>query len=231
MIRFIHQREIIYNTLDLTLSLLLLVVCSPIFILAAILVKMDSPGSVIYTQERYGRNKKRFNIYKFRTMRMDAESDDYPVWGTESDPRCSPIGRMLRVSHIDELPQLVNVLKGEMSLVGPRPERPYFAEGFEISMPAYQRRYRVKPGLTGWSQVNGWRGNSSIEERTRCDLFYVRNRSIVLYIKILFMTFFTKPVKTVMDEYAAPRDYGLTFSQEEELCAESVPLSVPIRKA
>jgi lipopolysaccharide/colanic/teichoic acid biosynthesis glycosyltransferase len=223
--------EFAYTALDFILSVILLILSLPVFLLASFLVKIDSPGSVFYLQERYGKDKKRFMIYKFRTMAQESESDGCPVWGEEADPRSSFIGKILRITHIDELPQLVNVLKGEMSLVGPRPERPYFAEWFEVTVDNYKMRYNVKPGITGWSQVNGWRGNSSIEERTRFDIFYIQNRSVLFNFGILFLTFFTKPVKTVMDGELAEINYDLTFSQEEDICRDKMPLSVPIRKA
>jgi lipopolysaccharide/colanic/teichoic acid biosynthesis glycosyltransferase len=211
-----RRSEFIYSAIDFVLSAILILLSLPIFLLASCLVKIDSPGRIFYFQERYGKNKKRFMIYKFRTMAEESESDGCPVWGEEADPRCSFIGRLLRITHIDELPQLVNVLRGEMSLVGPRPERPYFADWFEVIMDNYSMRYKVKPGLTGWSQVNGWRGNSSIEERTRFDIFYIQNRSLIFNFFILFYTFFTKPVKTALDVGIEEINYGLTFSQEED---------------
>lgn len=225
------RSEFIYAAIDFILSVILLLLNLPIFLLASCLVKIDSPGKIFYLQERYGKDKKRFMIYKFRTMTEGSESDGCPVWGTEADSRCSLIGRFLRITHIDELPQLVNVLKGEMSLVGPRPERPYFAEWFEIMVTNYKMRYKIKPGLTGWSQVNGWRGNSSIEERTRFDIFYIQNRSLIFNFGIFFLTILAKPVKTVMNGNSEEINYDLTFSQDEDFCGENIPLSVPIKKA
>ncbi len=230
---YLHKRrlEFIYVTIDFILSAILLLLSLPVFLLAAFLVRIDSPGRIFYLQERYGKDKKRFMIYKFRTMTEGSEGEGCPVWGTEADPRCSFIGKFLRVTHIDELPQLINVLKGEMSLVGPRPERPYFAEGFDISVSNYKMRYTIKPGLTGWSQINGWRGNSSIEERTRFDIFYIQKRSLLFNFFILFLTIFTKPVKTVIDFNPDEINYNLTFSQEEDFSGQNIPLSVPIKKA
>ncbi|MFH1398348.1 MAG: sugar transferase [Candidatus Omnitrophota bacterium] len=223
--------EIIYTTMDFILSAIFLLLSFPVFLLAVCLVRIDSPGRIFYFQERYGKDKKRFMIYKFRTMTEGSEGDGCPVWGTESDPRCSFIGKFLRVTHIDELPQLINVLKGEMSLVGPRPERPYFAEKFEISVSNYKMRYTIKPGLTGWSQVNGWRGDSLIKERTRFDLFYIQKRSLLFNFFILVLTIFAKPVKTARDFNPDEINYDLTFSQEEDFSGANIPLSVPIKKA
>jgi lipopolysaccharide/colanic/teichoic acid biosynthesis glycosyltransferase len=129
-----------------------------------------------------------FRMYKFRSMRVDAESKTGAVWSTRGDDRCTPLGRLLRKTSLDELPQLWNVLVGQMSLVGPRPERPVFVEEFRQRIPDYMFRHKVKAGITGWAQVNGWRGNTSLVERTECDLYYIRNWSLELDIKILTMT-------------------------------------------
>ena len=131
---------------------------------------------------------RRFAMLKFRSMRVDAEAATGPVWASEKDPRRTPIGGFLRKASLDELPQLVNVLKGEMSLVGPRPERPYFVEQFKAHIPKYLDRHRVKTGMTGWAQVNGLRGNTSLEERIKYDLYYIENWSLALDIKILLRT-------------------------------------------
>jgi len=185
-----------YDITDFVLALFLIGFTFPLFILAIFLVKNDSAGPVIYKQSRYGKNKNIFTIYKFRTMDVHAEKWG-PVWGCESDPRSGNIGKFLRNSHIDELPQLFNVLKGQMSLVGPRPERPYFADEFSKVVLGYEERHKVKPGLTGWSQINGLRGESPVDERTEYDIFYIRNRTIAFYLKILLLTPFAKPVKQV----------------------------------
>jgi len=129
-----------------------------------------------------------FTVYKFRSMYHDAEARTGPVWARDEDPRCTPVGRLLRRFDLDELPQLVNVLKGEMSLVGPRPERPYFVEQFKHRYPQYMLRHKVKSGITGWAQVNGWRGNTSLEKRIEYDLYYIENWSLGLDFKIMWLT-------------------------------------------
>ena len=176
---------------DLIVSLAAFVLTLPIGILAVMLVKLGSKGPVFYRQERIGLDGKVFCLYKFRTMVQQAEKKTGPVWTTEKDPRVTAVGRFLRRTSLDELPQLINVIKGEMSLVGPRPERPYFVEKFKKQIPKYLERHRVKSGMTGWAQVNGLRGNVSIEDRTRYDVFYVENWSPVFDLKIIFMTLIT----------------------------------------
>ncbi len=221
--------EFIYNVADAVIALLLIFLSLPVSIFAAILVKLDSPGPVFYLQERYGKNRKKFLIYKFRTMKVNSENSG-PVWGEESDPRSSRIGKLLRISHIDELPQLFNVIKGQMSLVGPRPERPYFAEIFEVMLPGYEKRYQVKPGLTGWAQINGLRGDSSVEERLDFDLCYVRKNSLLFYLQIILLTPLAKPVKKNVED-VIEYDQPLVFSQDEEVLAGNIPFIVPIRNA
>ncbi len=215
-----------YNLIDSILAIILFVITSPFFVLAAILVKLDSPGPLFYVQQRYTKDKRVFNLYKFRSMNTNAEKNK-PVWSKENDIRTSKIGKFLRVSHIDELPQLLNILKGDMSLVGPRPERPYFADKFAKVIPNYEERHTVNAGLTGWAQVNGWRGNSSVIERTKCDLYYIRNRSILFNLKIMLMTPFEKPIAHTKEESS----YDLTFSHSEDVLAEKKPLRVPIMNA
>jgi exopolysaccharide biosynthesis polyprenyl glycosylphosphotransferase len=173
---------------DFIVSLLLLLVSSPIFLLTMLLVKVSSKGPVFYIQDRVGLDGKVFPLTKFRTMRVDAEADSGPVWAKKNDPRTTPVGRILRRLSIDELPQFINVLKGEMSLVGPRPERPAFVERFQSEVPKYLDRHRVKAGVTGWAQVSGLRQNASIAERTKYDIYYVENWSLVLDLKILIQT-------------------------------------------
>jgi lipopolysaccharide/colanic/teichoic acid biosynthesis glycosyltransferase len=151
-------------------------------------IKLDSEGPVFFKQERLGRDGRRFFQYKFRSMIQDAERQTGPVFAKEEDPRRTKVGAFLRKSNLDELPQLLNVLKGEMSLVGPRPEREFFVDKFKEGIPRYFLRHKVKSGITGWAQVNGLRGNTSIEERTKYDLFYVENWSLAFDIKILFLT-------------------------------------------
>ena len=155
----------------------------------AILVKATSRGPVIYSQERTSVNGKRFKLHKFRSMEVDAEARTGPIFATENDSRSTSIGAFLRRRHLDELPQLVNVLKGEMSLVGPRPERPYFVEKFKKEYPLYFCRHKVKSGITGWAQVNQLYGDTSIAERTKYDLYYIENWSLWFDIKIIILTF------------------------------------------
>jgi len=157
-------------------------------LLLAVLVKLDSPGPALYVQERMGLDARPFPIVKFRTMRVDAEQETGPVWARQDDPRRTRVGAFLRRTSLDELPQLVNVVLGDMSLVGPRPERPMFVEQFRQSVPRYMDRHREKAGLTGWAQVNGLRGDTSILDRTKYDLWYVENWSLLLDIKILIRT-------------------------------------------
>lgn len=176
------------RTFDLVVASVLFVLASPVLAAVALLVKLTSPGPVLYRQERLGRDGRRFAILKFRSMRQDAESTSGPVWATADDGRRTRIGNVLRQWSVDELPQLINVLRGEMSLVGPRPERPFFVEQFEGQMPDYVDRHRVKSGITGWAQVNGLRGDTPIEMRTQFDNFYVENWSLALDVKILFRT-------------------------------------------
>lgn len=184
------------RSLDIALSSSGLVLLSPVFILLAILIKLGSRGSVFFRQERLGRDGKRFIQYKFRSMIEKAEERTGPVFTAEDDPRRTKIGAVLRKYNLDELPQLFNVLKGDMSLVGPRPERQFFVDKFKEGIPRYFLRHKVKSGITGWAQVNGLRGNTSIEERTKYDLFYVENWSLAFDINILLLTikdwFFSK---------------------------------------
>jgi exopolysaccharide biosynthesis polyprenyl glycosylphosphotransferase len=196
-IPFISVREvalsgadrIVKRTFDIVLSLLALIVLAPVLAGLALAVKFSSAGPVLYRQARIGRDGQEFDMLKFRTMRTDAEAVTGPVWTTENDPRVTPIGRVLRRWSLDELPQFWNVLRGDMSLVGPRPERKVFVEQFSETMPRYFERHRVKSGLTGWAQVNGLRGNTSVEDRTVYDLHYVENWSVWLDLRILLMTF------------------------------------------
>ncbi|CAN5851939.1 undecaprenyl-phosphate glucose phosphotransferase [soil metagenome] len=173
--------------MDVLVSGIALVLASPFLLLTALLIKLDSPGSVFYVQERMGLDARPFKILKFRSMRQDAEVGG-PGWTTESDPRRTKLGSIMRRFNIDELPQLVNVLMGDMSLVGPRPERPVYVEQFRQSIPRYMDRHREKAGMTGWAQVNGLRGDTSIVERTKYDLWYIENWSLVLDITIILRT-------------------------------------------
>ena len=174
--------------LDVAVSgVALAVLAVPMAIMAA-LVRLTSAGSVFYTQERMGLDGRPFTVYKFRSMYEDAEETSGPIWARDDDPRTTPVGRWLRRLDLDELPQLWNVLKGEMSLVGPRPERPFFVEQFKHRIPQYMLRHKVKAGITGWAQVNGWRGNTSLEKRIEYDLYYIENWSMTLDIKIIWLT-------------------------------------------
>jgi exopolysaccharide biosynthesis polyprenyl glycosylphosphotransferase len=178
------------RAMDIVCSAIGLVVLSPLFAVVAALVRSGSPGPVFYLQERIGEDGRVFNMMKFRTMMNNAEKETGPVWARENDPRRTGVGAFLRKTNIDELPQLINVLKGEMSLVGPRPERPHFVGKFKEDIPRYMSRHKIKSGMTGWAQVNGLRGNTSIEERTKYDLYYIENWSLAFDIKILFMSVF-----------------------------------------
>jgi len=173
---------------DLVCSGLGLLLLSPLLLVLAVWVALDSPGPVLYAQERVGMNGRRFRMLKFRTMRMDAESGGRPGWTRPDDPRRTRAGRILRPLSLDELPQLWNVLRGEMSLVGPRPERPMYVEQFRASVPRYMLRHHVKSGITGWAQVHGLRGDTPLDRRIEYDLYYIRNWSLGLDLRILLLT-------------------------------------------
>ena len=182
--------RLIKRMVDVVLSAIALLLLSPVFLAITALVKISSPGPVFYLQKRIGEDGRRFAMIKFRTMIENAEKGVGRVWARKDDPRRTPVGAFLRRFNLDELPQLVNVLKGEMSLVGPRPERPNFVGKFKEDIPRYMARHKIKSGMTGWAQVNGLRGNTSIEERTKYDLYYVENWSLGFDLKILFMSIF-----------------------------------------
>jgi len=175
-----------------------MVMGSPVFMLIAVLIKLESPGPVFYVQERMGLDARPFPVIKFRSMRTNAEKSG-PGWTTADDPRRTRVGAFLRRTNIDELPQFINVLLGDMSLVGPRPERPVYVEQFRRSIPRYMDRHREKAGLTGWAQVNGYRGDTSIAERTKYDLWYIENWSLLLDIKII--------IRTVLQFFNSPNAY------------------------
>jgi Undecaprenyl-phosphate glucose phosphotransferase len=181
-------RAWIKRVLDVVLSLLAMIVLAIPFAIIAAVVKWTSRGPVFYAQERMGLDGRPFTVYKFRSMQHDAEDASGPVWAREDDPRATPIGRWLRRFDLDELPQFWNVLKGEMSIVGPRPERPFFVQQFKHRIPQYMLRHKVKAGITGWAQVNGWRGNTSLEKRIEYDLYYIENWSVTLDLKIMWLT-------------------------------------------
>ncbi len=174
--------------LDIIGAFAFLVVGAPLYLFLAVLVRLSGPGPIFFSQERIGADGRRFNIYKFRTMRTDAEAATGPVWAKENDPRTTKIGKWLRKTSLDELPQFWNVLKGEMSLVGPRPERPEFVDQFKKEIPKYMLRHKMKSGITGWAQVNGWRGNTSLNERIKHDLYYIGHWSHLFDVKILCLT-------------------------------------------
>lgn len=176
---------------DLLFASCILLISSPLFLLISILIKIDSKGPIFYFQERVGMDGEIFRVIKFRSMRTNAEKATGPVWSKKNDPRTTRIGKFLRRFSLDELPQFINVIKGDMSIVGPRPERFHFVEQFKKRIPRYLERHRVKTGLTGWAQVNGLRGNAPIEDRTRYDIYYVENWSLVFDMKIILKTIHT----------------------------------------
>jgi Undecaprenyl-phosphate glucose phosphotransferase len=180
--------SIVKRAIDIAISSVALFILALPFWLIAALVKLTSRGDVFYHQERMGLDGKPFMIYKFRSMYDGAEAATGPVFASAHDPRRTPLGKLLRQSNVDELPQLWNVLKGDMSIVGPRPERPLFVAQFKDKIPQYMLRHKVKAGITGWAQVNGWRGNTSIEKRIEYDLYYIENWSVRLDLKIMWLT-------------------------------------------
>jgi len=180
--------SVLKRTIDMGLSAGALLVLALPFALIALAIRLTSPGPIFYRQERMGLDGKSFTIYKFRSMFHDAERETGPIWASQDDPRCTPVGRLLRRTNFDELPQLWNVLRGDMSLVGPRPERPFFVSQFKQRIPQYMLRHKVRAGLTGWAQVNGWRGNTSLEKRIEYDLYYIENWSVSLDLKIMWLT-------------------------------------------
>lgn len=179
---------LVKRALDVALSAAGLVVLLPVLPLVALIIKLTDRGPVLYAQERMGLDGRPFRMWKFRTMRVNAEEETGAVWAMPDDPRRTPIGAFLRRWSFDELPQLYNVLRGDMSLVGPRPERPEFVEEFKEKFPQYMLRHRVRSGMTGWAQVHGWRGNTSLAKRIEYDLFYIENWTIALDVRILWMT-------------------------------------------
>ncbi|OFW04531.1 MAG: undecaprenyl-phosphate glucose phosphotransferase [Acidobacteria bacterium RIFCSPLOWO2_02_FULL_67_36] len=180
--------SVLKRAIDIAISAAALVVASVPFGIIALLVRYTSTGPVFYRQERMGLDGKAFDVFKFRSMHEGAEDETGPIWARDNDPRCTRVGTWLRRTDLDELPQLWNVLRGDMSIVGPRPERPYFVEQFKHRIPQYMLRHKVKAGITGWAQVNGWRGNTSLEKRIEYDLYYIENWSVALDIKIMWLT-------------------------------------------
>jgi Undecaprenyl-phosphate glucose phosphotransferase len=182
--------DVLKRGVDVLLAATLITLIAPVLLLIAAGIKLTSRGPVFYRQERMSLDGRTFLVWKFRTMRVDAEVESGAVWASPVDPRRTPLGRWLRQTSLDELPQLFNVLRGEMSLVGPRPERPIFIEQFRQKIPNYMLRHKVRAGMTGWAQVHGLRGNTSVEQRIRYDLYYIENWSLLLDFKILLLTLF-----------------------------------------
>ncbi|MBP3489025.1 MAG: undecaprenyl-phosphate glucose phosphotransferase [Roseburia sp.] len=176
--------------MDVIGSIVCIIIFSPVMLLSAILVKATSKGPLIFAQERVGLHNKPFHMYKFRTMYVQTEEEEHKGWTKKDDPRVTSVGRFLRKTSLDEFPQLFNVLKGDMSLVGPRPERPQYVEKFREEIPRYMIKHQVRPGMTGWAQVNGYRGDTSIRKRIEHDLYYIENWTLGLDVKILILTVF-----------------------------------------
>lgn len=173
---------------DVLVSMIVLVALAPVYLVIALLIKLTSPGPVLFEQERMGMNGRKFRMVKFRTMRATGSLDADTHWTRSNDSNVTPLGRFLRRSNLDELPQFWNVVRGDMSIVGPRPERPFFIERFRHEIPHYMVRHYVKSGITGWAQVHGWRGDTSIKDRLAHDLYYMRNWALALDFKILYLT-------------------------------------------
>lgn len=195
----IHVRRVPLNIMrnraakravDLIGATVAIILFSPVMLLTVLVVALTEEGSVIYRQERVGLHNQVFYMYKFRSMIMQDEEKEKAEWSTRNDPRITPVGKLIRRTSIDELPQLFNVLKGEMSLVGPRPERPQFVQKFRDEIPRYMVKHQVHPGMTGWAQINGYRGDTSIEKRIEYDLYYIENWTMVFDMKILILTIF-----------------------------------------
>jgi len=182
--------KFIKRSFDIIMGVLAAIIFSPVMIVTAILVKCTSKGPIIYAQDRVGLHNRPFRMYKFRSMEVQREQDEKGKWTQKNDPRVTKVGKVIRRLSIDELPQLFNVIKGEMSLVGPRPERPFFVEKFKEEIPRYMVKHQVRPGMTGWAQIKGYRGDTSIRKRIECDLYYIENWTLGLDIKIMFLTVF-----------------------------------------
>lgn len=179
--------QMLKRAMDIVGAIFCLILFSPIMVCVAFLIKLTSPGPIIYSQERVGLHNRPFKMYKFRSMEVKEEKNG---WTKQNDPRVTPIGKIIRKFSIDEMPQFYNVLIGNMSLVGPRPERPFYVEKFKEEIPRYMVKHQVRPGMTGWAQINGYRGDTSIRKRIDCDLYYIENWTMGLDIKILFLTLF-----------------------------------------
>ena len=183
-------KDFMKRIFDILFALVAITLTSPLLLLSAIMVKITSPGPIIFKQERVGLGRKNFYMYKFRSMKMQTEEDEKDKWTTPNDPRKTRWGTFMRKTSIDELPQFFNVLKGDMSVVGPRPERPFFVEKFKEEVPRYMIKHQVRPGITGWAQINGFRGDTSIEGRIEHDLYYIENWAFGFDLKIIFLTVF-----------------------------------------
>ena len=180
--------KFVKRTFDILFSIFALFITSPVMVVVAILIKLTSPGPIIFKQERIGLDRKRFMMYKFRSMKVQKDEDEVTMWTKEKDPRKTKLGSFIRKTSIDELPQFFNVLKGDMSIIGPRPERPYFVKKFKEEIPKYMIKHHVRPGITGYAQANGWRGDTSIKKRIEHDIYYIENWSLGLDIQIIFRT-------------------------------------------
>lgn len=182
--------RIVKRIVDIFGAIVAILIFSLPMLITTILIKLTSKGPIIFSQIRIGKHNKEFKMYKFRSMAMQTEGEEKKAWTTNKDPRVTGVGKFIRKTSIDELPQLFNVLKGDMSLVGPRPERPFFVEKFKEEIPRYMIKHQVSPGLTGWAQINGYRGDTSIRKRIEHDVYYIENWTLGLDFKILFLTFF-----------------------------------------
>ncbi|MCL4112227.1 UNVERIFIED_CONTAM: hypothetical protein GTU68_016519 [Idotea baltica] len=180
------------RAVDIVGALVGLTLAAPLIAIFGLLIYNESKGSIFYRQRRLGANGKLFDMIKLRSMKLDAESDGKAGWTVKDDPRCLRVGKLMRKTNIDEIPQFWNVLVGEMSLVGPRPERPELIEDFKEEIPHYNARHNIKPGITGWAQVNGLRGDTSLTERVRFDLHYIENWNVIFDFQIMLMTFFKR---------------------------------------
>ncbi|RUL85752.1 sugar transferase [Tautonia sociabilis] len=219
--RAMHAGRAAKRLVDVAVSAAALVLLSPLFAAITLLIYATSGRPIFYIQDRVGQNGRIFRIIKFRSMRPNAESDTGPIWAANHDDRCTPVGDWLRHTCLDELPQLINILRGDMSLVGPRPERPMFVERFTEEVPEYPLRHVVPVGLTGWAQVHGWRGRTSIKKRLQYDLDYVRRWSFWLDIQILFMTALHVAFGKV--DWGVPRNRRVEREQTDALGRDTHP--------
>lgn len=180
--------RILKRAFDIVGAILCIIIFAIPMLIVSALVKITSDGPLIFKQKRIGLHNREFYMYKFRSMRVQAPSEEKKAWTTMNDPRVTPVGKFIRSTSLDELPQFFNVLKGDMSLVGPRPERPYYVDKFKEEIPRYMVKHQVRPGITGWAQVNGFRGDTSIKKRIDCDIYYIENWTLGLDFKILVLT-------------------------------------------